>query len=120
MPAQLNAPLLDASTRSAIERFVRGLDALPRGTVYAYSGDVPSDATLILVDATAGNETIDLPPAVDAINRRITFKKIDASANTVTLDGDGSETIDGAATEVLTAQWESRTLHCDGSAYYII
>ncbi len=70
----------------------------------------------ILVDATAGNLTMTLLAAATATNGfEITFKKTDASANTVILDGNGSETLDGSATYTITDQNECVTFVCDGS-----
>lgn len=52
---------------------------------------------------------------------RFTFKKIDSSANTVTIDGSGSETIDGATTKTLTAQWQSITIEAGATgAWYVV
>lgn len=73
--------------------------------------DASKKDTFIRADASAGNVTINLITAdAAAVGRILTVKKIDSSANTVTLDGSGAETIDGAATYVLTAQWESVTV----------
>lgn len=74
---------------------------------------------VLLVDATAANRTITLISAVATPNR-YTIKKTDASVNTVTIDGAGSETIDGAATKVLTAQWESVTVIPSGGNWYVV
>ena len=48
------------------------------------------------------------------------IKKIDASGNAVTIDGNGAETIDGAATQTLGAQYDSMTVFCDGTGWHII
>ena len=70
-------------------------------------------------DASAGNITINLPPANINNNAIIAVKKIDGSGNTITVDADGAETIDGALTATLTTQWEMVTLVCDGVSWYI-
>lgn len=75
---------------------------------------------LVLGNATSGAFTITLPTAAQATGRRITFKKTDASGNAVTLDGSGSETIDGAATLALAAQYDFATLLSDGAAWHVI
>ena len=67
-----------------------------------------------------GAMTANLPTAAGITGRVYTVKKIDASANAVTLDGNASETIDGAATYALTAQWDSVTIISDGSNWEII
>lgn len=74
---------------------------------------------LILMDAAAANLTVTLPPANQFDRKTFKVKKIDASANTVTIDGDGS-TIDGAATDVLSAQWESRTVTAFNGSWYLV
>jgi hypothetical protein len=74
---------------------------------------------VLLVDATAANRTITLISAVATPNS-YTIKKTDASANTVTIAAAGGQTIDGAATKVLTAQWESATVIPSGGAWYVV
>ena len=76
------------------------------------------DRTLI-VDATALGFTVNLPPAADVRYHKYTFKKSTA-ANTVTVDGDLAETIDGAATKVLTSQFEAFTIQSDGTAWHVV
>jgi len=50
---------------------------------------------LILIDTSAGDVTITLQPAADMAHREIILKKT-ADNNLAIVDGDGSETIDGA------------------------
>ncbi len=63
--------------------------------------------TYIMVDATAGNKVVNLP-AISGLsgNREYAVKKVDASGNTVTVTANGSDTIDGAATVVLSSQYD--------------
>jgi len=74
----------------------------------------------------SGDITITLPTAassfnsVDGIGRIYRIKKIDADADTVTVDGNGSETIDDGTTATLTAQYESITIQSDGSEWWIL
>ena len=49
-----------------------------------------------------------------------TIKKIDASANTVTIDADAGELIDGVLTQVLTTQWQAVRIQSDGTGWIII
>jgi hypothetical protein len=75
---------------------------------------------LIKVDATAGNKTITLLAAATAGDGfQVAIKKTDSSANTVTIDGNASETIDGALTLALTAQYQVAVLTCDGTNWNI-
>jgi hypothetical protein len=76
------------------------------------------DAThcTILVDASGGAITITLPDSTvtDNINGRVYHvKKIDASANAVTVQRAGaSDLIDGATTSVISVQYQARTYQC--------
>jgi len=79
-----------------------------------------NDRFTLLGDATAGNITFLLPLVSSAASRIYVFKKTDASANTVTIDGNGSETIDGALTYVLSSQYKYVMIQCDGSKWNII
>ena len=78
------------------------------------------DDYTILANAVAGAVTVALPPASQARGRTYHIKKIDATANAVTLDGSGSETIDGAATKSTTTQWASYSIQSSGTGWFIL
>lgn len=88
-------------------------------TITATATPAAGDYTL-LVDASGGPVTINLPPAASSSRRVIVAKKIDASANAMTLDGSGAETIDGAATQTTATQWVAFTIQCNGVGWFII
>lgn len=73
----------------------------------------------ILVDATSGAVTITLPKAYEAFEFIFEIKKIDSSANTVTIDGDGSETIDDATTQIISNQYDCLTVQSDQTEWWI-
>lgn len=75
---------------------------------------------VILANCAAGGVILQLPPAASAIGQAFFFKKIDATANPMTIQADGSELIDGLNAQVTTTQWESFTVVSDGSQYYIL
>lgn len=76
---------------------------------------------VILVDASSGAVTITLlPVATAASGFSLWGVKIDSSANVVTLDGDGAETINGSPTLELTAQYDAAQLAGDGTAWYAL
>jgi glycosidase len=79
---------------------------------------VSTSGRRLAVDATAGNITITLAGA--ATINDIIVKKIDASANTVTIDANASETIDGGLTAVLTDQFEAIAILSNGTNWLII
>lgn len=60
--------------------------------------------------------TLTLPAASANNGRTLQVKKTDSGTGTVTITRAGSDTIDGATTYVLTSQYDSVTLTCDGSA----
>ena len=73
----------------------------------------------IKADATTGNMTITLPVVSGNSGLLLNIKKIDNSVNTVTVDGNGSETIDEATTQVLSTQYDSVSIYCDGIEWWI-
>ncbi|MCM8797615.1 MAG: hypothetical protein NC923_07080, partial [Candidatus Omnitrophica bacterium] len=78
-----------------------------------------TDST-ILGNANSGAITLTLPTTSGITGRIYTIKKIDSSTNAVTVDGYGSETIDGAATYSLSAQYKYVTIQSDGTNWVII
>lgn len=73
-----------------------------------------------LVDATAASVTITLPTAASHKGMRFFIKKTDSTGNAVVIDGDGAETIDGAATQSIVAQNVCLTVVSDGTGWWII
>lgn len=80
----------------------------------------------ITMDATGGNRTVTLPAlsgaydSVRNIGLVVNVKKLDSSANTVTVDGNGAETIDGAATQIIVAQYDNIQMQAGASEWHII
>ena len=61
--------------------------------------------------------TIDLPPAANSYGKEYFFKQL--TNRRATIDGDGSETIDGDLTVFLSGQYSSLKISCDGSNWII-
>jgi hypothetical protein len=93
-----------------------GINTTPKTANYTATS---ADFTIV-VDATSGALVITLPAASGCTRRLYIIKKIDASANTVTIDANASETIDGALTKVLSAQWEKIMIQSNGTGWYVI
>jgi len=74
---------------------------------------------LFVVNASGATRTITLPtsPATGFI---VSVSKDDASGNTVIVDGGGAETINGAATSVLTTRYQLETYQFNGTEWKII
>ncbi len=67
-----------------------------------------------------GPYTVTLPPAAANTGRVYRIKNIDAQSDVITIDGNGSETIDGALTYALQPYKHSITLISEGANWYII
>lgn len=75
---------------------------------------------VLLCDASGGAFTVTLPSAFTCAGKKFIIKKIDGSANAVTVDGSGIETIDGSLTQVLSSQWDVIEIVCNGADWFII
>jgi hypothetical protein len=86
------------------------------------TGDITlgkADST-ILCDASGGVLTVTLPDVSEFNGFKFNIKKIDVSANDVTIDGDGAD-IDASATRLLSGSgYPSITIHSDGSDWWIL
>ena len=92
------------------------------GATVAKSGAYTATATdyAIICDATSAAFTITLPAAASHTGRVYHIKKIDATGNAVTVDGNSSETIDDATTATLASQYDAVTIQSDGSEWWIL
>ncbi len=77
-----------------------------------------ADEAVIFVNT--GTATITLPAASTVTGRTYYIKKISATAGTITIDGNGAETIDGSATKPLTTQYQGMQIVSDGAAWFIL
>jgi hypothetical protein len=94
---------------------------LPYEALSADDTQAVNDANKVLgVDASGGAKTITLPTAASIGGRVYSVIKTDSGANTVTLDGDGSETIDGLTTQVLRQQFDALTVVSNGTNWQIL
>lgn len=80
---------------------------------------VLEEDTTILVNAAGGVVTLSLPTAVGIAGKVFNFKKIDSSANVVSISASGAELIDGAGSMNLTVQYEAVILRGDGANWWI-
>lgn len=72
--------------------------------------------------SSTGTQTINLPAVASNSGRVVVIKDAggNASINNITIDGNASETIDGATTFTMNANYQSVQLYCNGSAWFII
>ena len=119
---KIDPAALGTGTPSALT-YLNGLGAwTPLYAVVTVTGAYPvliSDS-VILGNATTAAFSVLLPTAIGVIGKTYTLKKLDASANSLTLTTSLSQTIDGGATAVLSTQYLSLTVISDGANWQVI
>lgn len=71
-----------------------------------------------VVNCTSGTFTVTLPTAVGIEGQYFVIKN--SGAGVITIEGDGAETIDGAANKTLSVQYESMTVVSNGANWIIV
>ena len=101
---------------------VDGVLTRVRKPIVAKSGayTIIIDDEVIIADASGASFAITLPTAVGIPGKTYWIKKIDATANTVTVDADGTETIDDGLTAIIGTQYEAITVVSDGAEWWVI
>ena len=91
------------------------------GAIKTVVADYPVIGTdyCVLVDATAGAVIVTLP-AAPATGQECAVKKIDSTANTVTIARGGTSKIDGATTLVFATQYSSYFVIYDGTDWNVL
>lgn len=79
-----------------------------------------NEGEILLADATNAALTITLPNAAVVNKEKRIIKKIDTTANAVTIEGSGSQTIDGELNITITQPYASYTMLASGSSWFII
>lgn len=106
-----------------------GGGSAPTTQIMAYrlftSGVGAASTTALTTDYTIGVNptttpaTVNLPAAATVTGQIFVVKHLNGSANTVTIDANGAETIDGSLTLVLTA-YNAATVQSTGSAWVVL
>ena len=73
----------------------------------------------IFANANSTNITVTLPTAANIVGRQYIIKRVDSSVNSVTIDPDGSETIEGASSMALVDQ-RSVVIQSDNNNWWIV
>jgi hypothetical protein len=112
------AKILDANvTRAKLAVGAIGRASLPAAKTTTYTAASTDD--VIRCDTSGGGWTLTLFSAASLSGRRLTIIKTTSDFNVLTIDGDGSETINGSASTTLNTQYESVTLVSDGTNWVI-
>ena len=91
-----------------------------RSAAYAYTAKTTTyviTTSDYVIDCTSGTFTVTLPPVSGLTGQAFIVKN--SGVGVITLDGDGSETIDGSTTQAIAAGI-SMTVMCTGAAWIIV
>ena len=107
---------------SLIQVLVAQVDAMNPTIVSTSEAVTIEDGQLLLVTTGAiANVLVNLPVAADSVGVKLTVKKVDADLKSAVITpNDGAETIDGAATLELAAQYDVVTIQCDGTVWHVV
>lgn len=79
-----------------------------------------STSSVLMLNCSATAIVITLPSASRVTGKTYITKKTDSGANKAAIRAVGSETIDGAASASLTAQYQVKRFISDGTNWYVI
>ena len=111
----------DIWVRSAsLKANIGGVNRTILGNVVAKSANytLTTDDRTCLATGGASGITITLPAAT--LGARYEIKKVDSGAGAITVATTSSQTIDGATTKSLAAQWDKITVTSDGTSWFAI
>lgn len=118
---ELLGDVVGPPTATRVRHISEGLNVLPRVAVAAAYTIKTVD---YIIEVTGGLPlTLTLPKAAVAGKGRVFIIKDaagGAAANNITIDGDGSEVIDGAATKVISTNYGAVWLYSSGTAWFTI
>lgn len=116
---------LSSEVRKVISNASKVLEEIDMGYMVVASIDntnspfTAGNEEVIIVDASGGDVTINLPDATTVGNYSLVIKRTDNSSNTVTVDGNSTQTIDGDETKELV-QYDAMRIVSDGTEWWII
>lgn len=117
-------PAADGANRDYLQSDGSGTMSFVGGPGITTKDDTYTATTadkIISVDTnTNGAWTLTLYAASGNAGRTIRIFKTTSDTNALTIDGNGSETIDGSTTYTLDIQYESVELVCDGSNWNVV
>lgn len=109
-----------ATNNDDLQRFTKGMSRRVRTVTTTYTATLDDD--IVLGDATGGAFSITLPTAASAWHAATQTSKVLTfvclTANDVTIDGSGDETINGSTTLALSAQYQRVALVSNGTAWF--
>lgn len=114
------APTIDARADALWRRAQRFIRSALQTDAVSGAVTLTEAYGTVLGDATSAAFAVTLPLAADVPGWTFRVKKMDASANAVTVTASGTDLIDGAGTFPLTVQYQSVTVQSDGAAWWVV
>ncbi len=115
----------DASGNSTFNTLTASIQIVANGSLKllntAKSANFTADTASVAYtcDTTGGSITMTLPAVASSTGLHYMIKKT-VAANSLIVDGNASETIDGATTLTATAQYAALHFYCDGTTWWTI
>lgn len=114
LTAGKNVFITDAGANSTVTVEVNALTS----TTSATTNLLVTSNSVLIVDASGGAKTVNLPAATSP--KEFIIKKLDSSVNAVTVNRAGSDVIDGATSYALVVQYQALDIISDGSGNWNI
>lgn len=90
------------------------ITSVKTGTYTADFGEI------VRCDPSGGGFTINLPTASGSAGKSLIIKNVSSSLNSISIQADGVETIDGTNTQTANSAWASYYLVSDGAGWMIV
>ena len=138
LSVQINIPASGNQTQTrnllpqADSTYVNGTDSSRWSALYAdqvytdvetitdnNGNSTANPADFVIMTGLTGNKTFTLQTADVVKGRTITIKAGTLGGNIITIDTQGAEQIDGAPTQTITSNYESITVKCDGTNWFV-
>jgi hypothetical protein len=119
-----NATITLGSTTSTVGNLTLS-NATVNGAAFAYVAKtagytVTATDYTVAANASTGALSITLPTSVGITGKVYVVKKMDSTANVVTVATTSSQTIDGATTRALSLQYDAIMVQADGANWIVI
>jgi hypothetical protein len=95
-------------------------DRFPTVMIPGTSHTLTALDSTVFANGSSGAFTLTLPSAVGITGKIYTIKKIDSTANVITVAATSNQTIDGATTYLLSKQWEYVSIQSNGTNWMVI
>lgn len=112
----------EAQYRGGVYRTLQRL-AQPTGlrsVTVATTYQITRDDGVVRGDTTSAGFTVTLPPVAMMTGQVVWVKKVSTDGNTLTVEGSGAETIDGAANKAWTTAWLARGFFSNGVTWDVL